>query len=258
MHRPAGKILHPVSHEQGSILRLAGAGCRTKCQHYTSLQLLDPLFYQVFQEYNRSVKPAKRLWLLQEIWKKLEGYAGGIIFELMDEWTKKTWITVPYMVPFERNAYWHNALCPEQNYGLLAMESAKVPFFETGPFYLQDSSPENTTANAGLSGKEQKVVELRRLWVDHNETFLYLGLELFTGGIAGTAGGKAISGSFLPPGTGLLIGLDTIGPERGTRRLPLEKEYSPHGLEYVMLFRFIKRSATLFPGGIFPLEACTT
>lgn len=49
-----------------------------------------------------------------------EGYAGAIIFEWMDEWTKKTWITEPYMIPFNRNPYWHNAMDPEQNYGLVA------------------------------------------------------------------------------------------------------------------------------------------
>lgn len=56
---------------------------------------------------------------------KKEGYAGGLIFEWMDEWAKKTWITEPYMIPYERHIYWHNAIDPEQNYGLLAMESVE-------------------------------------------------------------------------------------------------------------------------------------
>jgi hypothetical protein len=48
-----------------------------------------------------------------------EGYAGAIIFEWMDEWAKKTWTTEPYMIPYASNAFWHNLLDPEQNYGLL-------------------------------------------------------------------------------------------------------------------------------------------
>ncbi|MDO9527678.1 MAG: polysaccharide deacetylase family protein [Syntrophales bacterium] len=164
-----------------------------------------------------------------------EGYAGGVIFELMDEWAKKTWITEPYMVLFERNVFWHNALCPEQNYGLVAMESAKMPFVGTGPLHIQDGVPENTAENAGLPGKEQEVPALTSLWVDHNETYLYLGLELDAGEKAGPGSGEVTSRFFLPPGTGLLIGLDTKGPDRGTRSLPLEKELSPHGLEFVIV-----------------------
>ncbi|MDD2484696.1 MAG: hypothetical protein PHQ50_06715, partial [Eubacteriales bacterium] len=55
---------------------------------------------------------------------KKEGYAGGLIFEWTDEWAKKTWTTEPYIVPFDRNPLWHNGVDPEQNYGILAMESA--------------------------------------------------------------------------------------------------------------------------------------
>lgn len=57
-----------------------------------------------------------------------EGYAGGLIFEWMDEWAKKTWITEPYMIPYNRHALWHNVMDPEQNYGLIAMlPSQTVP-----------------------------------------------------------------------------------------------------------------------------------
>ncbi len=52
---------------------------------------------------------------------KTEGYAGGLVFEWMDEWVKKTWTNEPFMIPYERHIYWHNVDDPEQNYGLLAM-----------------------------------------------------------------------------------------------------------------------------------------
>lgn len=56
---------------------------------------------------------------------KREGYAGGLIFEWMDEWAKKTWTTEPFMIPYERHVLWHNAVDPEQNYGILAMEASE-------------------------------------------------------------------------------------------------------------------------------------
>ena len=54
---------------------------------------------------------------------KAEGYSGGLIFEWMDEWAKKTWLTEPFMIPYDRHIFWHNMIDPEQNYGILAMES---------------------------------------------------------------------------------------------------------------------------------------
>ncbi|HEY9054160.1 MAG TPA: hypothetical protein VIO60_05015, partial [Rectinemataceae bacterium] len=53
---------------------------------------------------------------------KREGYAGGIVFEWMDEWVKKTWTTESLMIPYDRHVLWHNAVDPEQNYGLIANE----------------------------------------------------------------------------------------------------------------------------------------
>lgn len=47
------------------------------------------------------------------------GFAGGIIFEWIDEWWKHNWIAVNFEKPFERKAFWHNELDPEQFFGLL-------------------------------------------------------------------------------------------------------------------------------------------
>ncbi|MEW5920727.1 MAG: hypothetical protein AB1796_07250 [Bacillota bacterium] len=159
-----------------------------------------------------------------------EGYAGGVIFELFDEWVKKTWITEPYIVPFERNPYWHNALCPEQNYGLLAMEPAGIPFLRGEPLYTQATVP--AQAAPQQAAQAFPAVVLQNLLVEHNEAFLYLGLELVADG-NDQAGG--VSGSLLPPGTGLMIGLDTYNPGGGNPRLPLRGEKVPHGLEFLII-----------------------
>ncbi len=148
-----------------------------------------------------------------------EGYAGGVIFALMDEWVKKTWSTEPYMIPYERNVFWQNALCPEQNYGLVAMEPAKEPFQEDVFVYEQDVGSDSFS----LTG----------LHVDHNEAFFFLGIEI-SGDYAAPA--DAVAGlPDLPEGMGLLLGISTLGPDRGNIALPLAGESSPHGLELILM-----------------------
>lgn len=55
------------------------------------------------------------------------GAGGGMVFEWSDEWSKKTWTTEPFMIPFDRHVLWHNTIDPEENYGIEAWTSAKSP-----------------------------------------------------------------------------------------------------------------------------------
>jgi hypothetical protein len=48
------------------------------------------------------------------------GYAGGVVFEYMDEWFKGTWSAAPLEIPAERRRLWFDAESPEQSYGLIA------------------------------------------------------------------------------------------------------------------------------------------
>ncbi len=47
-------------------------------------------------------------------------YAGGIIFEFMDEWFKSTWSVSPYQSPSGRRQMWFDAEGPEESYGVMA------------------------------------------------------------------------------------------------------------------------------------------
>jgi hypothetical protein len=130
-----------------------------------------------------------------------EGYAGGIIFEWMDEWAKKTWVTEPYMIPYDRHIVWHNAIDPEQNYGLLAMESIKSPKVLTslqGYGFIKDISLRS---------------DVSYLWID---------IEL----------DDTLDLASRP----LLIGLDTYARERGeTLYLPDMPLKAPSGMEYLIV-----------------------
>ncbi len=129
---------------------------------------------------------------------KKEGYAGGIIFEWMDEWAKKTWTTEPFMIPYERHVLWHNVIDPEQNYGLLALESK-------GPGKAQvTSKPE------GIIGQ---------LRISHDCSFLYLEIVFWKNPELDKQK--------------LLIGLDTYDRERGEFRFSPEIDLqAPSGMEF--------------------------
>lgn len=69
---------------------------------------------------------------------------GGMLFAWIDEWWKPTWLTNEFDFPFNRRAYWHNIMAPEQNYGLLGY-TPETPSYNT---LLQG---DNTTPWAGAN-----------------------------------------------------------------------------------------------------------
>lgn len=99
---------------------------------------------------------------------KNEGYAGSIIFEWTDEWAKKTWNTEPYMIPWERQVLWKNVMDPEQNYGILSVETDHVPF-------------EGNTAKVDTYDVKEvgdKKYSIKSLEKSGDAAYLYLAIEL--------------------------------------------------------------------------------
>jgi hypothetical protein len=56
-----------------------------------------------------------------------EGYAGGIVFEWIDEWFKLTWNTVDLELPSDRRQLWRNDLTNEEFFGVLAADPGAKP-----------------------------------------------------------------------------------------------------------------------------------
>jgi hypothetical protein len=55
------------------------------------------------------------------------GFAGGIVFEYVDEWFKRTWNTQDFDIPAERRALWRDVLTNEEQFGLVAAEPGAAP-----------------------------------------------------------------------------------------------------------------------------------
>ena len=128
-----------------------------------------------------------------------EGYAGGIVFEWMDEWVKKTWTTETLMIPYDRHVLWHNVVDPEQNYGLMANEP------------LPPEVPGITVAGSGA-------IDSMELSAD--ASYLHISLKL------------ARAPDF--SAQEILIGLDTLYRDKGQMLWPVGKLETGSGLEFLI------------------------
>lgn len=133
------------------------------------------------------------------------GYAGGIVFEFMDEWFKGTWSATPLEIPLERRRLWFNAESPEQSYGLMANRTSS-------PVRV-DGDPSDWTGipvlAAQTSGSARRWSDLREVRATADEGYLYVLLR--TGG--GLPGPDWTTTSFR-------LAIDSYDPKRGATRLP--------------------------------------
>jgi len=145
-----------------------------------------------------------------------EGYAGGAIFEWADEWSKRAWVDMDYMIPFERHVLWHNEMDPEQNFGLMAYDPVRATAKNATTYWESKQAP----------GAAEAVVKSMK--VNYDEGFTYLEVD-FDGPV----------GKDLLPGASsdlqLLVGIDTIGEKNGTVKLPVAGLPDlPGGVEFLL------------------------
>lgn len=115
--------------------------------------------------------------------------AGGMLFALLDEWWKPTWLTNVFDFPFNRRAYWHNVLAPEQNYGVIAFDS-------------EISEPVDLNNKNKSSWAGNKVTKIS---ASHNAAYFYIDLKL--------------NGN-IDTSDVLTLGLDTYDDELGEHVIP--------------------------------------
>ena len=139
-----------------------------------------------------------------------EGYAGGLIFEWSDEWAKKTWNTEPFMIPWERQVLWQNAMCPEQNYGIMAVEPS-TRTLEQLLNEWQRSDQEEVLMPVETKPAAFGKIELVEAGAD--EAFLYLAFTL--------SDATFENGNHMPwEQIGLAVGINNGIADAGESRLP--------------------------------------
>jgi hypothetical protein len=103
---------------------------------------------------------------------KEEGYAGGIVFEWIDEWFKFTWNTLDLELPGDRRQLWKNDLTNEKFFGLVSAEPG-----DGEPVVVLDGSDDEWEENGSqvIAESQGPVREVRAV---KDERALYLRLLL--------------------------------------------------------------------------------
>jgi hypothetical protein len=100
-----------------------------------------------------------------------EGYAGGIIFQWVDEWFKFTWNTVDLELPSDRRQLWRNDLTNEERFGVVAAEPGDEPAVVLdGQDTEWEANGSQVIAESGGAVREVRAMK--------DEQYLYLRLRL--------------------------------------------------------------------------------
>ncbi len=126
-----------------------------------------------------------------------EGFAGGVLFEWIDEWFKFTWNTFDYELPHDRRGKWRNPLTNEEHFGVIAAE----PGIQDRVVLDGNDSEWQDNDSRAIGQADRGIV--REVRATHDEGYLYLRLLLSRPG---------------PLRKPITIGLD-VRPE-GNRGLP--------------------------------------
>lgn len=133
---------------------------------------------------------------------------GAVIFEWIDEWFKFNWLVMDFEQPAERRKYWHNMENPEQNFGIMAVES-KTKIIDGIDNDWTEEDYQIYSNNFTISSSA-------------DPEYFYLKYEL---------------PSFNFDKNNLHIAIDTYDKVKGDHTLPLLNIESKNGIEFLLQFQ---------------------
>ncbi|HVB29500.1 MAG TPA: tetratricopeptide repeat protein [Terriglobia bacterium] len=110
------------------------------------------------------------------------GAAGGMVFEWLDEWFRRSWLTRNYETPEEDKPRWTNLMDPAEYYGLIAADPGgrEAHQLDGNPLAWNNRPAFYSKAKPGLfqpaGDRWDPARDLKALYVDADEGFLYLRL----------------------------------------------------------------------------------
>ena len=169
-----------------------------------------------------------------------EGYAGGIVFEWLDEWFKFTWNTIDLELPADRRQLWRNDLTNEEFFGVVAADPGREPAVvldgkddEWGENGSQVIAESNGPVREVGAVKDEQYLYLR-LRLDQSESWrehpITVGLDLRPGSNRGLPNHP---GAFPNADAALVVGPEHAELFQAAWWEPTRVRYGPLGLGYV-------------------------
>ncbi len=151
--------------------------------------------------HSEAEQASRSLTLTEDIYDA--GCAGAIYFEWADEWFKHNWLVMDFEQPFEDRKLWHNMENPEQNFGILALESRERVIDGKLNDWPQEASA-------------------KPLQTHSDAAYFYLAAKLRDFDF-----GKH----------NLYIAIDTYDEKKGDHKLPFIEKQFPIGFEFLCVFK---------------------
>ena len=136
------------------------------------------------------------------------GYAGGILFEWMDEWFKRNWLFMDFENPMSRNPLWHNIYDAEQTFGLVS--------FDPDIIKIDGKTDDWQKIPTFVRGHKK----IKSLSITTDPVYIYFKIEL--------------AEDFKPDAETLRIFLDTYEKDLGEFYYPGKKYRFDHGTEFII------------------------
>ncbi len=149
------------------------------------------------------------------LWRDVveSGCAGGAVFEIIDEWFKRTWMTNPTTQPEDRARLWYDVLNPEESFGIMSWYpvpgmsktiDGDLSDWDAADVLVEQAA--NPVASVGDGKDGSRTLDALSVGVDPAYLFLNVGVA--------------------EPGVPDLesviyyVGISTMGGETGGRRIP--------------------------------------
>jgi len=148
------------------------------------------------------------------------GCAGGLVYELLDEWYSFDRVFVDYQNPRDRATYWINELDPSKRYGLVGYRTSKWLLFTGDSSAWSSAQVLYRGSGAGI----------RSVQAAADEAFLYLRLEAPCPACEAAPGPRSPAA----PASGYIIALNTDPSLLGLQKLPFGNRSLPQGASFLL------------------------
>src|SRR3954470_8746365 len=179
------------------------------------------------------------------------GCAGGIVFELADEWYRQGWMREGFETPLDRGMLWLNELDPNKRYGLIGYRTRKWKLFAGDPAewkgerQLYGPAPLPATTDG-----YEKQRELRSVQVAADEAYLYMRVAV---GCLDCVKNRRDGKTHLDQAA-YAIAINTLPEGAGLRRIPIGNTEMRAGANFLLYLGTPEQSRLLVADNYNPYE----